>query len=143
MSPEQVETKEIWQTIERSDELLQRYGYYPTLHDALVLDIDLNAENRSVSLTFEYSDLDVNDKSVRTKLRIGWTDVLKLELCLYGNDVSRIAFRRTENGLITEFEQSFGIHGSIESGGIELREVGESERKQGDGNDHTPMLRMT
>lgn len=142
MTPEQAETQEIWQSIEGSGALIARYGYYPTLHDAWVVDIDINFDERNVLLTFEYSDLDVNENNVRTKLKMRWTGVLKAEICLYANDVSHISFRKTNDGILTEFEQAFGMHGSIESIGIELDEVGESERDRGGNYEHTPMVRI-
>ena len=44
-------------SIEGSNALLEIYGYYPTLHDASIVGIDVNFKGRQLTAAIEYSDL--------------------------------------------------------------------------------------
>jgi hypothetical protein len=135
MTEQQEETRSIWKTIKGSKELFDLYGYYPTLHDACLTNIDLNFERKEVVLTFEYADL-VGDKpiisavdnSLATKIMIRWSLVSEAQLLLDGTDVYDMGFQKLGNKIKTEFSQGFGIGGHIIAKSIELVSVEPSAR---------------
>jgi hypothetical protein len=51
------ESNQIWETISGAKPLYEIYGYWPTLHDAILTNIDVQFENKIVTLTFDYNDL--------------------------------------------------------------------------------------
>ena len=136
MTTEQKETRTIWETIEGSRPLYDLYGYYPTLHDASVINFDVRFESKQISLTFEYSDLieiesegENGNGNLETKIAMVWNDVSESNLRLYGNDIYDMCFHRLNGKIKTIFNQSFGIVGSIISSDIAVISVERSERQ--------------
>lgn len=134
MDAQQVETKSIWEAIPGSGELREIYGYYPTLHDANVVDLRVEFETKSLYIAFEYCDLAQKpcepEESQCRLIGIRWTNVEKSALTLDGNDIYHVDFTQVGNMIETTFASCFGIFGSILSEQIEVVLVASSKREQ-------------
>jgi hypothetical protein len=135
MTEEQEETRLIWNAIQGSQRLFDLYGYYPTLHDAYVTEIDVNFEQRELSMTFEYSDLvgdkpkyGVDGKSLATKIIMCWNVVSEAKLSMDDNYIYHIGFHQVGDNIRTEFEQAFGIGGHILAESINVVSAEKSKR---------------
>ena len=128
------ETNSIWKTVKRAELLLDCYGYYPTFHDAHVVLIESKYEERSVSITFEYSDLTLfpapaeEAKSKATQIVLKWVDVCESSFNLYGNDIIHFSLAKITGSLRTQLTSGWGISGHIISRNLEVISIGPTER---------------
>jgi hypothetical protein len=132
-SEEQLETLSVWKEISGAEDLINIYGYYPTLHDACVVDIQVQFEDKSLYIVFEYCDLvqkpGVEEESECTLIGIRWKDVVKSDLKIDGNDIDDIDFRKIGDFIETKFSLCFGIYGSILARTIEVVRLDGSQRE--------------
>jgi hypothetical protein len=134
LDAQQVETRSIWESIPGSGKLREIYGYYPTLHDANVVDLRIEFETKSLYIAFEYCDLVQKpgepEESECRLIGIRWTNVEKSALTLDGNEIYHVDFIQVGNMIETKFASCFGSFGSILSQEIEVALVTESKREQ-------------
>lgn len=137
------QTKDIWQQISGAEQLRDIYGYFPTLHDAVVQNIDIRFESREVILTFRYNDLveksaDAieSQDSATTRFQICWREVERAKLGLYGEDIIGVSFSRNADFIETRFENyAFGFDGFIVARSIEvfgMEQISETEEQTSD-----------
>lgn len=137
------QTKDIWQKIPGANQLWEIYGYFPTLHDAVVQNIDIRFESREVVLTFQYNDLveksaDAIERqyTATTRFQICWREVERVKLDLYGEDIIGVSFRRNADFIETCFEDfAFGFDGFIVARSIEvfgIEQISETEEQTSD-----------
>jgi len=125
MTPEQIENQKIWKTVKGAEKLFEEYGYFPTLHDAVIERIDINLENKEFRLTVYYSDLtEDEEKSGSTCFTICWRNVQKADFDWYGVDLMGMKFSKVGEFFNTKFrDYSFGFDGKIVSGAIEITDI--------------------
>lgn len=123
------ERDQIWQSIEGSEALHKIYGYYPTFHDANIVNLDVRFEPKEIILTIEYSDLvensvpsvEYNDGSVR--IVMCWRGVVESKFCLYDNDINHFEFRTLDENIETTFTHSSGAENFILAKSVHLISV--------------------
>lgn len=125
MTPEQIENQEIWKTVKGAEKLFEIYGYYPTLHDAVIENIIINFEKKEFRLTVWYSDLtEPDDKSGSTRFTIGWRNVQKADFDWYDKDLLGMKFSKSGEFIKTKFrDYGFGFDGELISGEIEIVDI--------------------
>lgn len=122
--------KEAWEQIPNSEQFLELYGYYPTLHDAFTVNFELDFKNREITIAFEYTDLieKTENKSSKdemsTKIVMRWTKILDAVLNQsYEGNVCHLELEKTENSFRTVFEGYLSLNGEIISKEIEIVSV--------------------
>lgn len=143
--------EQIWQSVKGSDELYAIYGYYPTLHDANIVNFDVRFEAKEISLTFEYDDLVERSAGVTeqtedsaVKIILCWRGVNEAKFCLDSNDIYHFEFRRAGKYLETIFIHSSGIENYILAESVSLISVNPSGRDSvRDVNDYLHTVNFT
>ncbi|MEP6788482.1 MAG: hypothetical protein ABJB40_08625 [Acidobacteriota bacterium] len=134
LDEQQLTTRSVWENIRGSEALLKIYGYYPTLHDAYVVGMQIQFETRSLYMLFEYSDLvqrpGADEETANRLIGIRWGKVATSELRIYANDIYDMEFSRVGDFIETTFMSSFSICGSIRSQEIQVDLVDDSKRDQ-------------
>jgi hypothetical protein len=125
MNAEQIENQEIWKQVKGAEKLFQIYGYFPTLHDAVIENINIILENKEFYLMVRYSDLtEENDKSARTRFTICWRNVQKADFNWYGEDLYEMMFSSDGSFIKTTFKDyPPGFEGTLISGEIEITNI--------------------
>ncbi len=125
------QTNDIWQQVLGAKQLREIYGYFPTLHDAVVKNIDIRFELKEVIFSVEYNDLveksaeTIERKdSATTRFQICWREVQRAKLNLYAEDLYGVEFSQTGDFIETRFEDSaFGFDGFIVARNVEVVEI--------------------
>ena len=130
--PTHEETEALWEAIVGAAPLRERYGYWPSLHDAVVRGMNFKFADRELSIVLDYSnsELDINgeevnkDEEVKTRLTLRWHGITESKLRLYANDLYGMKFAQ-KNGLIeTRFDDYvWGLDGFILSAGVEVTNI--------------------
>ena len=126
--PPESENQQIWSQIPGSAELLRRYGYCPTFHDAHILDVVITDHATTVQMEFYYYDavdegLPKQDwgRDLHTLITMRWQGVRRFLLPFQYNWLSDMSFSRSGNSIVTRFnEQESGEEGIIESEALEV-----------------------
>lgn len=131
MNARQIEHQEIWKQVKGSEKLFEIYNYFPTLHDAKIIKINLNFENREFYLTVDYSDLtDNSDKSGKTRFTICWRNVIKANFKWYAEDLYGMKFSKEGEFIKTKFtDYSFGFDGEVIANEIEIVDIETDKEK--------------
>jgi hypothetical protein len=129
------ETRAVWAAIKGSEELFEIYGYYPTLHDAYVVAIDVRFETKQLKAVIEYSDSvgsTVSEKgqkqSKAVKIVMGWNEVSQADINVHNNDIYDLSFLKANELIRTELRSGWGIAGSISAKTVEVLSVQNSDR---------------
>ncbi len=122
------ETRAIWETIPGAAPLFELYGYWPTLHDAVVRGLKVGFAERELTLVMDYSDLVLgreNEPSTRTRITMRWFGITESTLRLHNGDLYGIGFTRANGFLETHFEDyCYGLDGAITAEGVEVTHIG-------------------
>jgi Immunity protein 50 len=128
---EKTETNNIWKQISGAEQLLEIYGYFPTLHDAIVENIDIRFELKQLTLEIRYNDI-VEKSAEKTEVKrtsttcfqICWCEVKQAKLNLSSEDLYGISFRQTSEFIETHFANyEYGFDGFIVARTIEIKKV--------------------
>jgi hypothetical protein len=115
------EQDKIWQSIKGSEALYKTYGYYPTFHDAKIINFDVRFEPKEIILTIAHFDEvdnsaqadDLNDDDGCFKVVMSWRGVIKSNFCLDHNDIYAFEFRYAGKNIETTFTHSTGTENLI------------------------------
>ena len=83
------ETRAVWETIPGAAPLFDIYGYWPTLHDAVVRKLRVGFAERELTLVVDYSDLvpgRESEPNTRTRVTMRWFGTTESMLRLHNND---------------------------------------------------------
>ena len=117
------QTEAIWQTIPGAQPLVRIYGYWPTMHDAIIREINVGFAEKTLKIVLDYTDLitDTKNSEVTTRITMLWRGVMDSKLrysdpMLYGVGFS------SKNGIIeTLFDDyEWGTDGCIRSERVEV-----------------------
>ena len=121
------ETRAIWGTISGAEPLFETYGYWPTLHDAVVRELKVGFAERTLTLVVDYSDLTLgreNEPNTRTRITMCWFGITESTLRVHNGDLYGIAFTRANGFLETNFEDyNYGLDGAITAEGVEVTHI--------------------
>ena len=121
------ETQAIWETIPGAKSLFEIYGYWPTLHDAVVRELKVGFAERELTLVVDCSDLVLgrgNEPNTRTRITMRWFGITESTLRLYNCDLYGMEFTRANGFLETHFEDyCYGLDGTITSEGLEVTHI--------------------
>ena len=120
-------TESIWQTIPGAEPLFEIYGYWPTLHDAVVRELKVGFAKRELTLVMDYSDLVLgheDEPNTRTRIKMRWFGITESTLRLHNGDLYGIDFTHTNGFLKTQFEDyCYGLDGAITAEGVEVTHI--------------------
>lgn len=128
----------VWAETTDGGLLQQLFGYYPTLHDAVLRSIEINPAADLITMDVDYQDMvgDDPDQEMKVRIRLEWREiesfVLPLDIKYFGG----LGFKRKGDKIITSLE-FMGEFGSVTSESVEAILV---KMDPGDSNE-TPWLR--
>ncbi|HEY3329227.1 MAG TPA: hypothetical protein VGK19_04335 [Capsulimonadaceae bacterium] len=114
-----------WEIIPGADELRSIYGYWPTLHDAIIYDFSVSNLNSNVQMSIEYEDL-VNDGSgeVVTSFDMDWVGVTSCKLRLMEPSLYGVTIQHVNGLYLTTFvPYEWGCDGTIEAQSIQFSNI--------------------
>jgi hypothetical protein len=118
------ETRAIWEITPGAAPLFEIYGYWPTLHDAVVRELKIGFAERELTLVVDYSDLVLgreDESDTHTRITMRWFGITESTLRLHNSDLYGIGFTRANGFLETQFEDyCYGLDGTITAEGIEV-----------------------
>ncbi|WP_309714609.1 hypothetical protein [Armatimonas sp.] len=117
-------TQAHWQTIPGAKPLFEIYGYWPTLHDAIVRELKVGFTGRELTLVMDYSDLVLgreNEPNICTRITMRWFGITESTLRLHNGDLYGIGFTHANGFLETHFKDyCYGLDGAITAEGVEV-----------------------
>jgi hypothetical protein len=120
-------TQAIWQTIPGAEPLFEIYGYWPTLHDAVVRELRVGFAERELTLVVDYTDLvqgRENEPTLCARLTLRWFGITESTLRLHSGDLYGIDFVRENDLLETRFtDYDYGLDGTVLSGGVAVTHI--------------------
>ncbi len=105
----------IWAETTDGGLLRQLFGYYPTMHDAIVRELRFDAR-RNVTMILDYQDSPEGggeELAVRVELR--WAGVRSVDFDVRENFLMGLECSRDGDDLRTTFREGFGIAGTLVS----------------------------
>jgi len=124
----------VWAETTDGGLLKQLFGYYPTLHDAKILSIDIDRASDRIAMVVDYNDMIGEDhtQQMSVRIRLEWKGITNFELPLGDKDLIGLDFGRQENQIVTSIETWFGVFGKIVSDTVEATLV---QMDPGDGDE--------
>jgi len=115
-------TEQIWELITGANPLREIYGYWPTMHDAVVRTISICYEARDIEIIFDYTDQFRDDEfEIATRIAMKWSGVRDCRLQIEEANVYGIQFSSQGDFLLTHFDRyAWGFDGEICSASIEV-----------------------
>jgi len=121
------ETEAVWQQMPGAQPLYDRYGYWPTLHDAIIREMIVSFSGRELVLVLDYNNMTLGDdpaESLRTRIHMRWAGISESRLRIEDHDLYGVAFRRMKDLIETRFtDYAWGTDGFIRSSSIEVIEI--------------------
>lgn len=116
----------IWELIPGAAPLKEIYGYWPTLHDAVIREMNFDFASRSVEVILDYNDNLVDDatKDINTRIAWVWRGISESKLRLYDGALYGIEFAHKEGLIETQFvDYPWGMDGYLLSDSVEVLSV--------------------
>jgi hypothetical protein len=117
----------VWESLPGASQLKEIYGYWPTLHDAIVRDWDVRFQESSLALTIIYSDGvgdDDSSNSATTQFTLAWRGVQEAKFRYYAHDLYGLLFARMDDWIETRFDDYvWGMDGYIRSSIVEVLDI--------------------
>src|SRR4051794_31873617 len=108
------EREAVWAQTTAGGLLHDLFGYFPTLHDARVRELEFDRAADRLSMTVDYRDIVTDsDGELTVRMRLEWTGVEQMDLRCYGNDLYHIDLCSADGLIVAEFEQCYGIYGKV------------------------------
>ena len=105
----------IWAETTDGGLLRQLFGSYPTLHNAIILGLEVNASVNTVTLMVHYSDDGGESNGLCVGMNLSWGGVERFDLPLVDNQMMSLKFSRKGNFIVSSIETSPGQFGEIVS----------------------------
>ena len=105
------DNESVWETTSDGALLKQLFGYWPTMHDASVLSIDVIQADRRVNIVLDYVDLVQDEQDeLRVRVRMEWEGVKELDLPMGELDLGSMSFGSQGDLIRTGLD--FGMDGA-------------------------------
>ena len=119
------EEQRIWSSLPGSQALIERYGHYPTMHDAHILRIEINSLSRAITINFYYYDGPGGpENDVHTIFAMCWTGVVTFEHYFEDNWLYEMTLKSVDGYIeTTMLETMKGVYGKILAERIEILNV--------------------
>ncbi|MDR3690306.1 MAG: hypothetical protein P4L46_13070 [Fimbriimonas sp.] len=107
----------VWADTTDGGLLKQLYGYYPTLHDAVVRSVDIDRSADTIRMVLDYNDMLGEDRNQHLSVRIclEWAGIVSFDLPIGDHDLYYVELERENGHIVT----SLGAFGSVVSEGFE------------------------
>ena len=107
----------IWAETTDGGLLRQLFGYYPTLHDAAILSIDIDRPSDRIVMVVDYSDYLAQDdeKEFSARIQLEWSGIKSFELPLGDEDLLSLDFSREGDQIVTNLETWPAVFGKVVS----------------------------
>jgi hypothetical protein len=111
----------VWAETTDGGLLKQLFGYYPTLHDARMLSIEIDRAEDTIHMVVDYNDMvgDDDDQELSARIRIEWHGITSFEVPLGDIDLVSLDFSRQGNQIETSIETWPGVFGTVISDTVE------------------------
>jgi hypothetical protein len=124
------ETEAVWETIPGARPLFDIYGYWPSMHDAVVESVRWDAEEDALSIAFLYPGIAPSEGdwagNLFSRFSMRWTGLWDWSLQMDENWIDGLAFTRVNERIVTELEGYQGITaGRIDASAVEVLDVRE------------------
>ena len=129
----------VWAETTDGGLLKQLFGYYPTLHDAVIRSIEIDRASDRIEMVVDYSDMvgDDTNQGMSVRIRLAWQGIQSFDLPLVDSDLHDLDFGRDENQIVTHLEVWPGVFGTVVSDTVEATLV----QVDPGNDDQTPWLR--
>jgi len=129
----------VWAETTDGGLLKQLFGFYPTLHDAVILSVAIDRDADIVHMVVDYRDMIGEDDTqhLSARIRLEWHGIESVELPFAERDLYFLDFGRKGDQIVTTIEMTGGI-GTVISDSVEaiLVQIDPGEA------DETPWLRL-
>jgi hypothetical protein len=111
----------VWAETTDGGLLKQLFGFYPTLHDARILSIDLDRAGDRIQMVVDYADIvgDDDGQELSARIRLEWIGIASFTLPLGDTELVSLDFDRQDQQILTTIETWPGVFGSVVSESIE------------------------
>jgi hypothetical protein len=111
----------VWAETTDGGLLKQLFGFYPTLHDASILSIDIDRASDRILMVVDYSDvLGGNDnQELVARIRLEWHGIVSFDLPLGDVDLLTLDFGRQGDHIVTSLETWPAVFGTVVSESVE------------------------
>lgn len=111
----------VWAETTDGGLLKQLFGYYPTLHDAKILSLEIDRPSDRIHLVVDYNDMIGDDHSqhLSARIRLEWHGIESFDLPIGDEDLYSLDFGRQGNRILTRFETWPGVFGMVVSDTVE------------------------
>lgn len=121
------ETEAVWQSTPGAQPLYKIYGYWPTLHDAVIRAINVDFANQGLQIVVDYKGLTKNvdqEERIGQRITLRWQGVTEAKLRLYDWNLYGIKFTQRNEMVETRFEDyTWGMDGYILSASVEVAHI--------------------
>ena len=111
----------VWAETTDGGLLKQLFGFYPTLHDARILEVEIDRNSDSLTITVDYCDNVGEDRTqeLSARIRLEWHGIITFDLPLGELELLSIDFKRHNQYIETNLETWPGVHGTVVSDSFE------------------------
>ncbi len=111
----------VWAVTTDGGLLRQLFGYYPTLHDSVIVSVEIFRASDRIELTVDYSDMAEEDdrELLSARIRFEWTGIELFDFPLGFEDLYGISFSKSGDKIRTDLEMWPGIFGAVISETVE------------------------
>ena len=101
----------VWAETTDGGLLKQLFGFYPTLHDAVILSVDVDREADTIQMVVDYVDMVGEDTTqhLSVRIRLEWHGIESFEIPFAERDLYFLDFGRRGNRIVTTIEMTGGI----------------------------------
>ena len=111
----------VWAETTDGGLLKQLFGFYPTLHHATIVSIDIDRLSDRIALVVDYSDKaeEGEGQDLTARIRLEWQGIASFEIPLGETDLHSLSFGRKGNQIVTSLETWPGVFGKVVSESVE------------------------
>ncbi len=111
----------VWAETTDGGLLKQLFGFYPTMHDATILSINIERPSDRITMVVDYSDGvgDDDRQELAARIRFQWQGIISFEIPLGDEDLLSLQFGREGDFIVTYLETWPAVFGKVVSETVE------------------------